>query len=397
MKKFLDANGILQRDGVDALRLAIDNTPAEDDLTSATFGEKLPPEPLKTICAANLKGDPPPRRWIVPHWVPSGAVTGLYGEGGSSKTQTALQLQASTALVDTKWLGLPVEQCASLGVYCEDDRDELWRRQADIEQDYEIDRSALRDMHWISRVDHDNLLMTFRRGVGEVTPFYGQVREAALDLKARFVVLDPVSLLYGGNEIFRGEVAQFVAALGGIASAIGGAVLVCAHPSRAGVSSGSGDSGSTGWDAAFRSRLYQSIPKPEAEGGPPDFNARLLERMKANYAARGEQLKLRWRCGVIIRDEPTQKGLTPAGRLAAAADVFLTLLRKLESQNRPVSDSVNAGNYAPRLFAKQPPEERHDYTKKDFETAMHRLFSDGKVTKVEYLRSRTRCWKIAER
>jgi hypothetical protein len=43
-------------------------------------------------------------------------------------------------------------------------------------------------------------------------------------------------------------------------------------------------------------------PKAEA-GDPPDPNARILERKKANYASRGDALKLRWRNGVIIPDE----------------------------------------------------------------------------------------------
>ena len=42
-----------------------------------------------------------------------------------------------------------------------------------------------------------------------------------------------------------------------------GAVIASAHPSRAGLKTGEGDSGSTAWNAGFRSRLYFSAPKQQ--------------------------------------------------------------------------------------------------------------------------------------
>ena len=93
-------------------------------------GEEGEPPPPRVVCPTIFKGrTPPQRRWIVPQWVPYEVVTGLYGDGGVGKTLAAQQLQTGTAL-GSSWLGLPVDQVASLGVYCEDSEDELWRRQA---------------------------------------------------------------------------------------------------------------------------------------------------------------------------------------------------------------------------------------------------------------------------
>ena len=144
-------------------------------------------------------------------------------------------------------------------------------------------------MHWMPRLGEDNLLMTFgRNGVGKLTKFHQQVLEAALDLKAKLVIIDTVADTFGGNENDRSQVRQFVQrALGRIALKIDGAVVCCAHPSRAGISSGEGDSGSTGWSNAFRSRLY--IRHVE-----DDPNGRILDRKKANYAARNDEIRLRW-------------------------------------------------------------------------------------------------------
>ena len=48
-----------------------------------------------------------------------------------------------------------------LGVFCEDDDDELQRRQAAINAAPEIDFGDLENLRWISRVGAENLLMTF--------------------------------------------------------------------------------------------------------------------------------------------------------------------------------------------------------------------------------------------
>ena len=105
--------------------------------------------------------------------------------------------------------------------------------------------------------------MTFTKGgKGEVTTFYKQIVEHALDEKCRLVVLDNAATMFAGNQIDQSQVRQFVdVACGGIASKIGGGVLLCAHPSKSGMSAGTGDSGSVQWNAAFRSRMYLTCPE----------------------------------------------------------------------------------------------------------------------------------------
>ena len=196
--------------------------------------------------------------------------------------------------------------------------------------------------------------MTFARGGGELTPFHSHVLEAALDLEARLVIVDTAADTFGGNENDRSQVRQFVSrALGSIAQKINGAVLLCAHPSRSGLSSGEGDGGSTGWSNAFRSRLYLR-PLDHGNGEKPDPNARVLERRKANYASRNDEIRLRWRNGVI-GPEPSEcaPGAT-AFRKLEAAGLFLNLVRDFEVQGRPLSVNSRSGNYAPRIFGKLP-------------------------------------------
>jgi hypothetical protein len=105
---------------------------------------------------------PPARKWIVPGWIPCGVVTGLYGDGGEGKSLIAQQLQTSTA-IGKPWLGLPVEPVPSLGVYCEDEFAELFRRQQDINPSYGITFGDLEGVEWLPRYGMDNVLMTFGR------------------------------------------------------------------------------------------------------------------------------------------------------------------------------------------------------------------------------------------
>ena len=332
------------------------------------------------VCPTAFKGSSPPaRRWVVPNWIPYGVVTGLYGDGGVGKSLLSQQLQTGTAL-GSSWIGLPVDQVVSLGVYCEDDEDELWRRQERHQRRLWHQHDALELAHWMPRLGEDNILMTFtRRGVGELTVFHRHVLEAALDLKARLVIIDTAADTFGGNENDRGQVRQFVQrALGGIALKIDGALVCCAHPSRYGITSGEGDSGSTGWSNAFRSRAYLNRPKAD-DGAEVDTNERLLTRKKANFASIGDTIRLRWQNGVLVPENMSSRFRRPV------EDVFLALLDAHNGANRrPLSESNNATNYAPRVFAGLSERERDGYRKLDFQRAMEALFKSRKIASETY-------------
>jgi hypothetical protein len=61
---------------------------------------------------------------------------------------------------------------------------------------------------------------------------------------------------------------------------------------------------------------------------------------------------------------------------AKADDVFLTLLKRFNAQNRNASDKPSVA-YAPALFAKEP--DCQGIRSPQFEGAMRRLFRDGKI------------------
>lgn len=154
-------------------------------------------------------------------------------------------------------------------------------------------------MRLLPRLGCDNALMTFD-GRPRHTPTFAELLRIAKDHDARLVIIDTLADVFAGNENERGQARTFAqAALGLLARETQGAVLVLAHPSRAGMNSGSGESGSTAWVGTFRSQVYLATPKTE-QGEPPDPDLRVLTRRKSNATRRDETIELRWEDGVFV-------------------------------------------------------------------------------------------------
>lgn len=239
---------------------------------------------------------PPPRQWVVEDWIPKGVVTGCYGDGGVGKTLIA-QLLCTCVSLGNPWLGLAVERGHAIGVFCEDSLDELKRRQWSINEHLGIEQSQLEAVRYLARLGHENSLITFDGSdIGTPTLFADQLHYLCEEEKPSLLVLDTIADLFPANENDRSKVRQFVqVVLGGIARRYGCAVLVLGHPSVTGISTGTGQSGSTAWNNTMRSRLY--LTRPDGEDADP--NDRILSRKKANYAARDAEVRLTWRRGVI--------------------------------------------------------------------------------------------------
>jgi RecA-family ATPase len=336
------------------------------------------PEPLRVVRVFTLQGKPvPQRRWLVPDWIPWRRVTGLYGAGGEGKTLLAQMLMTACAL-GQPWIGLPVKKVKVLGIFCEDDEDELHERQDAINKFYGCEFSDLENMRWIARLGFDNIIMTFDNGRPVKTGVWQELFDEAKTFGAQLCLFDTVADFFAGNENDRSQVRQFgQVALGGFARELDAAALACAHPSRSGITSGSGESGSTQWDALFRSRLYLTRPKSE-EGEEPDPFARILYRKKANWAQREDEIKLRW-CDGVFNPPIASTGILGSIQRRKARRIFLDML----ADSRPVSANNRAGNYAPKIFAKRP--DREGYAVADFERAMEDLFASKEIELETYI------------
>jgi RecA-family ATPase len=330
-------------------------------------GGDFPLGPLEIIAPALLQGVAvPAREWIWEGWIPVGAVTALYGDGGTGKSLLAQQLMTACA-TGALFLGQEVAPCKTLGVFCEDDGDELHRRQVAVNRALGVDFKDLGDMGWISRVGCENLLMTFEAdGRGLDTPFFSQILNTAKDFGARVIVIDTAADAFAGNENIRPQVRQFIALLTRLAREIGGAVILLAHPSQTGKASGEGAGGSTAWNNSVRSRLYLKRPgngdgngkdkgqnNQDAAGGEAaDPDLRIVSRLKANYAAAGVDLAVRYERGAFVEAGGAAGTIGARGpaRNREAEEAFMSGLGELSEKNIPCNVHRGQANYAPKAL-----------------------------------------------
>lgn len=334
--------------------------------------------------ASELEGLPVPmREWLVPGFVPGSDITILGGDGGTGKSLLALQL-CSNVVLDRHWLGKPVKSGKALYFGAEDDRDELHRRLAAIAASEGV---GLAEMHGLTircLAGEDAVLAAPdpRSSVMTMTPLFTDLEDAVAKLQPVLIVLDNLADIFAGNENDRTQVRQFVGRLRGLALRHQCAIVVLAHPSLSGLSSGRGSSGSTGWNNSSRSRLYLKREDKAADGSPVDPDVRYLEVMKANYGRVNDTITVRWRDGVFFADGEKQMDFISRNAAMNQADeMFLTLLHRLASQGRHVSDATGR-NSAPAVFAEQP--DNGGINRNGFRNAMNRLFAAGKIRVATY-------------
>jgi hypothetical protein len=343
----------------------------------AALNESLPPdstldEPDDAPVSAGLFSDTPPdREWIVPGWIAHGEVNSLYGGGATGKSLLAFQLCYSCA-IGALWLGLETRRGSSLFVSCEDDWDELNRREVKIRAAMGVVlRAQIAGVHVWDRYGRENLLVAADvAGRLHPTNFLERVRLQVERLKPDLLILDTLADMFGGNEIDRAQVNGFVKTfLGGVireqkATGHKLAVLILAHPSVSGQTSGSGLSGSTAWDNAVRSRLYLT----KDQDGSSDV--RTLSRSKANYTGGDDgTLALIWQDGWFSR-----LGESDAVRLAMG-----TIKREVGQAyefGEPFMDRADHAKYLQRALPKFLAKAPNPYAPEVIQEALHRLIQD---------------------
>lgn len=128
----------------------------------ADFADELIEEPESTNKPKKLSdfvGEPTPRKWIVPGWVPEGEISSLIGDGGLGKSLLAIQLGMAVAS-KTKFLNIQIEkQTPVLIVACEDTYAELHRRIKDIHTaQFDFITNMDIPLYFWSRVGENNIL-----------------------------------------------------------------------------------------------------------------------------------------------------------------------------------------------------------------------------------------------
>lgn len=359
-----------------------DDTTIDAEVTSIVPGERIAKKTssIKWLDMSAWDRLPvPERQWAIRDRVPLKQAGLFSGEGGTGKS--IIELMKNVAHVAAKdWLGSMPEPGPAFYLGAEDDEDEIHIRLAAIAKHYGTSFEDLikRGLHILPLLGQDATLCAVTKGGKvEVTGLYKQLYEAAGDIKPKNISIDTLSRAFAGNEIDRVQVYAFAMHMQALAMVAQGSVTVLSHPSLAGISSGSGISGSTAWHGAFRFRQYLKGVKADS-GEDSESDLRQLEFKKNQYGPLGENMVLRYQRGLFL-PEAGVSDLDKASRTAKAVDVFLGLLGRLSSQGRNLSDKPTAPNYAPSAFAKEDEAKKYRTKKPELEQAMRDLFRANKL------------------
>jgi RecA-family ATPase len=358
--------------------------------------EQLPPLPFIKI--NDWDGKPVPQQdWVVKDRIPARQVTLFSGEGAAGKSTELLHLSAAHALDGRDWLGTLPEPGPAIFFDAEDEKNVMHRRLAAIAEHYQTSFAELArgGLHLLSFAGQDALLATASRsGKIEPTPLYGQMLQAAGDIKPKMIGFASSANIYAGSEIDRSQVQQFIGMLTRLAILANGAVVLISHPSLTGIATDTGLSGNTQWHNAVRARFYLKGVKAEA-GEEPDSDLREIVFKKNNYGPLSENIVLRYQNGLFLPVAGTSS-LEKAAAEQAAEQMFMTLLGRFTRQGRNVSEKPTAPNYAPAEFAREKEAKSGHLTKATLANAMRRLFAANKIHVEDYGRPSRPSSRIAE-
>lgn len=258
-------------------------------------------EPSKSFTPAIWKDGAAPRlNWLVENCFAANTVSLFSSDGGLGKSLLA-QMLCTAAAVGKPWLGLQTQRLKSYALFCEDDADELQRRQDRINKFYGCSMADLDDVTYHSRAGRYNILCEFNKFSAEPkpTPLLHGLMVGARQYGAQIIILDTATDCFGGSEIAKDQVRAFITLLRRWAMQCNGCVILTAHVSNEGLASESGLSGSRAWSNSVRSRIWLRDDKKNQ-------GDLLLKTMKSNYGPRDGKIPLRWKDGVIQRIETIQ-------------------------------------------------------------------------------------------
>jgi RecA-family ATPase len=353
------------------------------------------PKPLQWLDMSNWDNEPvPERQWAIRDRVPLNQPGLFSGEGGTGKS--IIELMKNVAHVAGKdWLGSMPELGPAFYIGAEDEKDELHRRIAAIAKHQGVSFKELVEgrLHVLCLLGEDATLCaaTGKSGKVETTDLYKRLLQAAGDIKPKNISIDTLSRAFAGNEIDRPQVYAFSMHMQALAMAANGSVTVLSHPSLAGISSGSGISGSTAWHGAFRFRQYLHGVKAES-GEQPDSDLRELEFKKNQYGPTGESIVLRYKNGLFLPEGGTSS-LDKAAREQKADEAFLTILARYSREGRNASEKKTSHNFAPTVFCREP--EAKGLRREHLEAAMRRLFAAEKIHVEDYGRPSRPMFRLA--
>jgi hypothetical protein len=273
-----------------------------------------PVEPWGGFLPAEIIERPKPREWIVNGMVPRKTTVMLAGAPKRGKSLLAQQMLTACAL-GVPWIGAHTEKVRALGLFMEDDKDELTRRQFNICQAYGTELGSLGDdLELNPREMLSTRLFDYKRGDYNPipTPLWDRLWQVVEDGRFEIIVLDTASLVFGGNAIINIEkVTNSLREINKKAATFNAAVVITVHTNKA---DPSGFSGPNAWLGTVRAAMNLNIAFDD-HTQTPLLRERELKDLGGNYGV-WDPIRLRWFEGVweTVAPEPLARPQTTEDR-----------------------------------------------------------------------------------
>lgn len=300
----------------------------------------------------------PPQEWLWDHYIPARTLTLFGAHGGTGKSTVALMLAVCTA-VGLPLFNVPTRPARVVFYSAEDDADTVRRRLQQVCRDLQVPAHMLAErLVVLDATEGEPLLFdeprtTYVDGATVVLPpttaTYDALRELLKESGAELLIVDNASDTYGGNEVVRKEVRQFVRSLVALVRGQGGAVCLLAHIDKGaakGFGGGESYSGSTAWHNSPRSRL--ALKRDKASG---DL---MLEQEKSNYGPLREPLRLVWPRGGLPQVEAPASGTVQAIVTDNNTRAVLRLIHEFTTSREFVSTATSGPANAAKVLRNQP-------------------------------------------
>lgn len=356
-------------------------SPAGDKLSSSAKSKRSETHgkysALETVLPCDWDDtDVPQREWYWDGLIPFSQVSILTAEGGTGKSLLGAHAGVASSLHIGDFLGRRIMGGPVIYLAAEDDVDEFKRRLHDVARHHAVKRSEIDQFHLVPMADQEPVLSEpDKHGTMQPTETWSRLVETVKRKRPVALFLDTAADLFGGDEIKRAQVRQFVAMLRALAISENCAVVLLYHPSRSGIENGRGESGSTAWFNSVRAAVFMT-----SEQGDETGNVRRIKNTKANYGKKGDGFLVRWEKGVFVLVDPDAPP-TPE-ELKRRSDCKLEFMSRFlahtsSARATRLSDGMQ-GKYSAvkQLLAAKG---AGTYSRRDFEQALRDLLDDGKL------------------
>jgi len=327
--------------------------------------------------------DPEPADDIVPFLIPRGMVTLLAGRAGFGKTFLSQMLQTAAA-IGGEWLGQPVQQSKSFGLYSEDPAARMQPRQEKICDYYEIGYPSLIDVSVMTNDDGNFELFSCFRKFGPGTPrtLWAQIEQRCQEERKTLIILDNAQNVFSGDHNNPIHVNSFIRFFNSRARELqAGIVLLCNPPKDR----SSYFSGIQRWEDSARHTLSLSAIKDQ--NGKDIDGEFVLKVEKGNYVPYNHPLKRRgislyWNdSGVLVpRESEEPDPLDSLGRLDLQLRIVKAVKHATDVLGWKFAADPLSPNYLPGKLASQRQWQHVSWG--DIVGALDHLLSEGKLVKV---------------